>query len=76
MYRNFEQIDNIDHISLCKSKGLSDEFIKSLAASNSKYLNLLHNSLPLLNFIVTKTRVKFDGSCLKQNKIIFSHGKR
>ena len=40
------------------------------------YLNLLHNSFPLLNFIVTKTRVKFDGSCLKQNKITFSHGKR
>ena len=28
-----------------------------------------------LNHIGTKTRVKFDGSCLKQDQITFTHGK-
>ena len=29
----------------------------------------------LLNYIGTKTRVKFDESCLKQNEVIFTHEK-
>ena len=30
---------------------------------------------PALNYIGNKTRVKFDRSCLKQDKITFTHGK-
>ena len=34
------------------------------------------NSLtPILNYYGTKTRVKFTGSCLKQSKISYNHGK-
>ena len=45
-----------------KSKGLSDESIKFLAASLA----------PALNCINTKTWIKFDGSCLKQEKVTFT----
>ena len=30
---------------------------------------------PLLDFVGTKARVKFNGDCLKQGKITFNHGK-
>ena len=34
------------------------------------------NSLtPALNYYGTKTRVKFTGSCLKQSKVSYNHGK-
>ena len=65
VYKYFKKIDNTEHISAWKSKGFSDESIKPPVTSN--------NSLaPSLNYIGVKTRVKFDGSCLKQDKIIFS----
>ena len=48
------------------SKGFSDEGIKPPATSN--------NSLNLwLNCINVKIRIKFDGSCLKQEKVTFNH---
>ena len=51
-----------------KSKGLSDEIIKSPTTSD--------NSLaPALSNIGNKARVKFNGSCVKQDKITFSHEK-
>ena len=51
-----------------KSKGLPDEIIKPPTSSD--------NSLaPALSYFGNKTRVKFDGSCLKQDKITFIHGK-
>ena len=50
-----------------KSKGLSDEVIKPPTTSG--------NSLaPALSYIGNKARVKFNGSCLKQAKITFTHG--
>ena len=49
-------------------KGLSDESIKSPSTSN-KMLN------PSVNDVGTKTRVKFNGDCLKQDKISCDHGK-
>ena len=55
------------YIYYWKSKGLFDESIKSIARSNYKI-----NSL--LSYYVTKTRVEFSGSCLKQGKAIFNHG--
>ena len=51
-----------------QSKGLPDESIKVPATSN-RILN------PLLNFVDTKARLKFNGDCLKQEKITYTHGK-
>ena len=61
-------ITNTDYISSWKSKGLSAESIKPPTTSD--------NSLtPVLNYYGTKTRVKFTGSCLKQSRISYTHGK-
>ena len=61
-------ITNTDYVSLWKSKGVSAESIKPPITSD--------NSLtPALNYYGTKTRVKFTGSCLKQPKISYTHGK-
>ena len=61
-------ITNTNYVSSWKSKGLSDESIKPPTTSD--------NSLnPALNYYGTKTRVKFTGSCLKQSKISYTHGK-
>ena len=61
-------ITNTDYVSSWESKGLSVESMKPPTASD--------NSLtPALNYYGTKTRVKFTGSCLKQQKISYTHGK-
>ena len=61
-------ITNIDYVSSWKSKGLSAESIKPRTTSD--------NSLtPALNYYGTKSRVKFTGSCLKQPKVSYTHGK-
>ena len=68
MYRYFKMITNTDYISSWKSKGLSAESIKPPTTSD--------NSLtPVLNYYGTKTRVKFNGSCLQQPKLSYTHGK-
>ena len=68
MYRYFKMITNTDYVSSWKSKGLSAETIKPPTTSD--------NSLtPALSYYGTKTRVKFTGSCLKQPKISYTHGK-
>ena len=59
---------NDSNILSWKSKGLSDESIKPPSTTN----NILN---PLLDYVGTKTRVEFKGSCLKQHKISFNHGK-
>ena len=51
-----------------KFQGLSDEGINSVTASTYKVT-------PQLSYYGTKTRVEFNGSCLKQDKITFNHGK-
>ena len=64
----FKVITNTDYVSSWKSKGLSAESIKPPTTSD--------NSLtPALSYYGTKTRVKFTGSCLKQSKISYTHGK-
>ena len=65
MYRYFKKIDNSDHISSWKSKGLSEESIKLLATSSN-------GLAPSLNYIGVKAKVNFSGSCLKQNKNTFT----
>ena len=64
----FKVITNTDYFSSWKSKGLSAESILPPTASD--------NSLtPALSYYRSKTRVKFTGSCLKQSKISYTHGK-
>ena len=47
---------------------MSDERINSIKTSN-------HSITPNLDYYGTKTRVEFNGSCLKQDRIIFNHRK-
>ena len=68
LYKYFKKIGNTDHNSSWKSKGLPVERINPPATCD----NSLTSSL---NYIWTKTRVEFYGSCLKQDKITFTHEK-
>ena len=47
---------------------MSDETLDSITASN-------HKSNPELSFYGTKTKVEFNGSCVKQDKVTYNHGK-
>ena len=51
-----------------KSKGLSDERVNSITASN-------YSITPQLSYYDDKIRKKFNGSCLKQDKSTYDHGK-
>ena len=46
---------------------MSDERLDSITASN-------HKITPELSFYGTRTRVEFNGSCLKQDKVTINHG--
>ena len=46
---------------------MPDKKINSITASN-------YNITSELSYYCTKTRVKFNGSCLKQDKATYSHG--
>ena len=68
MYRYFKRVVNSDYILEQESKGLSDEGIK--------FASVPHNFLDLsLNCFGSKTRVRDNGSCLKQDKITYTQGK-
>ena len=68
MYRYFKMITYTDYISSWISKGSSSESFKAISTSD--------NSLtPALNYYCTKAGVKFTGSCLKQSKTSYTHGK-
>ena len=62
------KIGNSDYVLSWASKGLSNESITPRYGPN----NLLS---PSLNYLGTKIRVRFSGSCLKQDKITYTHGK-
>ena len=69
MYRYFKRIAGFasgNYIYFWKSKGLTDERLDSIIASNYKIT-------PELGFYGTKTRVAFNGSCLKQEKVTLNH---
>ena len=68
MYRYLKRAVSSDFILSWKSKGLPDESITPPSAHHN-FLN------PSLNYVVTKTRVRFSGSCLKQDKITYTHEK-
>ena len=68
-YFKINTINTANYVLSWKSKGLSDETIKPPSTSD--------NSLtPALSYYrASKIRVKFTGSCLKQDKVTFNHGK-
>ena len=68
MYRYVKKNGVREYTSPWKSKRLSDEIIKLRFASN----NILDLSL---DYLGTKTRLKFNISFLKQDKITFNHWK-
>ena len=68
MYRYFKRVVNSEYILSWKSKGLSDESITPPSAPHY-FLN------PSLYYLGTTTRVRFSGSCLKQDTIRYNHGK-
>ena len=71
MYRYFKifaGVGNGGYIYYWQSKELSDKKINSITASN-------YSVTPFLDYYGTKTRVEFSGSCLKQDKITYTHGK-
>ena len=71
MSRYFKRIIGVgsgEHIYFWKSKGLSDERINSITVSN-------YSITPELNYFSNKMGVKFNGNCLKQDKIAYTHGK-
>ena len=63
--RYFKTVSNI---LSWKSKGLSDKSINP----HSTYSKIFN---PSVDYAGTKARVKFNGDCLKEDKIIFNHGK-
>ena len=71
MYRYFKIIAGVgngSYIYYWKSKGLSQEIINSIKTPN-------HSITPNLDYYGTKTRVEFNGSCLKQDMVTFKYGK-
>ena len=63
-----EVIASTNYVSSWQSKVLSDETIKPPATSD--------NSLnPKVSYYGAKARLEFRGSCLKQDKSTFNHGK-
>ena len=61
-------VGNGDYIYFWTSKGLSDECINSITASS---YSITQES----SYYGCKIRVKFNGSCFKQDKITYTHGK-
>ena len=67
-FKNIDGVSNGNYIYYWQSKGLSDERINSVKTPN-------HSVTPNLDYYGTKARVEFNGSCLKQDKITYPHGK-
>ena len=68
VYRYFKTVTNTSYISSWKSKGLSAESIKPPTTSD--------NSLnTIISYYDYNIRLKFNGSCLKQSKITYTHKK-
>ena len=64
----FKVIASTNYVSSSQSKGLSDRTIK-LPATSDNSLNLK------VSYYNAKARLEFRGSCLKQDKNTFNHGK-
>ena len=71
MYRYFKRnagVGSGNYKYFWKSNGLYDERLDSVTESN-------HKITPELSFYGAKTRVEFNGNCLKQDKVTYNHGK-
>ena len=71
MYRYFKiiaAVGNGSYIYHWKSKGLSDGRINSIETPN-------YSITPNLDYYGTKTRVEFNRSCLKRDKVTFNNEK-
>ena len=71
MYRYLTQIARVgngNYIYSWQSKGVSDEKINSITASN-------YSVTPFLDYYGTKTSVEFSETYLRQDKVSFNHGK-
>ena len=71
MYRYFKRIAGVcngNYIYYWQWKGLSDERIRYIRTPN-------YSNSPYVSFYGTKTRVEFNGSCLKQDSVTFNHKK-
>ena len=71
IYRYFRRIIGVgsdNYIYFWKFISLSDERLNCNTAFNYK-------SSPELSYYGTKIRVEFNGSCLKQDKVTYNHGK-
>ena len=68
MCRYLKRVDNSDSVLEWKSKGLSDESIKSSSAPN----NFLNSRV---SYYSNKMGVIFSESCLKQDEITYTHGR-
>ena len=72
MYRYFKQtagVGNDNYIYYWKYKGLPDERTSCIRTPNYSI------TPPNLSYSGTKTRVEFNGNCLKQDSVMFSHRK-
>ena len=67
-FRKINAAGNGKYIYFWKSMGLSDERINSVTASN-------YSITPELSYSGGKIIAKLSGSCLKQDKITYNHGK-
>ena len=67
MCKYFKKTGNTENISSWESKGLSDEVIKPPVTSDNRLA-------PTLKYAGKGMYVKFNGSCLKQDKVTFNHG--
>ena len=65
-FKRIAGVGSGNYIDFWKSKGLSDERLDSISASNYKIT-------PELSFHCTKTRVEFNRSFLKQDKVTNNH---
>ena len=69
MYRYFKRIAGVcngNYIYYWQSKELPDERFNYIKTPN-------HSIIPNLGYYGTKTRVEFNGSCLKQDNVTFNH---
>ena len=66
-FKRIASVGSGNYIYFWKFKSLSDERLDSITASK-------HKTTPELSFHGTKTRVEFNGRCLKQDKVTFNHG--
>ena len=67
MQKYFKKIDNTEKISSWESKGLSHEPIKPPTTCDNSFA-------PELSYFINKIKVKLNGSCLKLDKITYTHG--